>query len=124
MITFADEIRNKMLGERKSKTLLGSISNVDGIRVRFVWNGVKAGISGDQAKQLFFAGSELQLKFQVKMFKKSFFEVVATVETVELVGDGGVRIAAKFKKISDGDRDSLSRFAADMDELKRQLPGK
>jgi len=124
MITFADEIRNKMLGERKSKTLLGSISNVDGNRVRFVWNGSKAGISADQAKQLFFAGSELQLKFQVKMSKKSFFEVVATVETVELAGDGGVRVSAKFKKISDGDREALAQFAADMDDLKRQLPKK
>ena len=124
MITFADEIRNKMLGERKSKTLLGTISNVDGIRVHFVWNGSKAGISADQAKQLFFTGSELQMKFQVKMIKKSFFEMVAAVETVELVGDGGVRVSAKFKKISDGDREALSQFAADMAFLKRQLPVK
>ncbi|HZN38325.1 MAG TPA: STAS domain-containing protein [Planctomycetota bacterium] len=124
MITFADEIRNKMLGERKSKTLLGTISNVDGIRVHFVCNQVKAGISADQAKQLFFTGSEMQMKFQVKMIKKSFFEMVATVETVELAGDGGVRVSAKFKKISDGDREALSQFAADMAFLKRQLPGK
>jgi anti-anti-sigma factor len=124
MITFSDEIRNKMLGERKSKTLLGAISNVDGIKVHFVWNGVKAGISADQAKQLFFTGSELQLRFQVKMIKKSFFEMVANVESVETAGDGGVRVSAKFKKISDGDREALSQFAADMAFLKRQLPGK
>ena len=123
MVTFADDIRNKMLGDRKSKTLLGTISNVDGVKVRFVWNGVKAGISADQAKQLFFAGSELQLKFQVTLIKKNFFEMVAVVDTVELVGDGGVRVSARFKKISDGDRQALSQYAADMGDFKRQLPG-
>jgi hypothetical protein len=34
-----------------------------------------------------------------------------------------VRITAKFKKVSEGDRDALSQFAADMAFLKRQLPG-
>ena len=68
LITFTDEIRNKMIGGKK--TLLGTMSNVDGHKVQFVWNGKKAGISADQAKQLFFAGSDVNLKFQVKMIKK------------------------------------------------------
>jgi stage II sporulation protein AA (anti-sigma F factor antagonist) len=122
MISFADDIRNKMIGGKK--TLVGSMSNVDGHRVTFVWTGKKDGISADQAKQLFFAGSELQLKFQVKMLKKSFFEVKGNVEKTEPGGDGGVRVAAKFTKISDSDRSSLTQFADDMAYLKRQLPGK
>lgn len=124
LITFPDETRNKMLGNaKKPKPLLGTMANVDAHKVQFLWSGKKAGISADQAKQLFFAGSELLLKFQVKMIKKSFFDLVATVDTVEPAGDSGVRITAKFKKVGESDRDALSQFAADMAFLKRQLPG-
>lgn len=121
MITFEDEIRNKMIGGKK--TLLGTISNVDGGKLVFLWNGSKSGISADQAKQLFFKGSEAHLRFQVKMIKKSFFEMVAIVDGAEPAGDGGVRVTAKFKKVSEGDREALAQFAADMEFLKRQLPG-
>ncbi len=121
MITFQDEIRNKMIGGKK--TLLGTISNVDGHKLVFLFNGSKTGISADQGKQLFFNGSEVHLRFQVKMIKKSYFELVAIVETAEPAGDGGVRVTAKFKKASEGDREALAQFAADMAFLKRQLPG-
>ncbi|MFM1872890.1 MAG: hypothetical protein RL398_2312 [Planctomycetota bacterium] len=120
LITFADEIRNRMIGGKK--TLLGTMLNVDGGRVQFVWSGKKAGISGEQAKQLFFAGSEVQLKFQVKMIKKSFFELAATVDTVEAGGEDAVKITAKFAKIGETDRAALQQFAADMAFLKNQLP--
>jgi anti-anti-sigma factor len=122
LLTFGDEIRNKMIGGKK--TLVGTMSNVDGHRVQFLWNGKKAGISSDQAKQLFFAGSEVNLKFQVKMIKKSYFELVAAVESAEPTADGGVKIAAKFTKVSESDRNALTQFADDMAFLKRQLPGK
>ena len=121
LITFTDEIRNKMIGGKK--TLLGTMANVDGHKVQFLWSGGKSGISPDQAKQLFFPGSEVNLKFQVKMIKKSFFELVAVVDSAEPSGDGGIRISAKFKKVNEGDREALSQFAADMAFLKRQLPG-
>jgi anti-anti-sigma factor len=122
LITFTDDVRNQMIGGKKA--LLGTMSNVDGHKVQFVWNGTKSGISGDQAKQLFYANSEVHLKFQVKMIKKSFFELSATVDHSEPTSDGGVRITAKFIKISDRDRSALSQFAEDMAFLKRQLPGK
>jgi len=122
LITFPDDIRNKMIGGKK--TLVGSMANVDGHRVTFGWNGKKAGISADQAKQLFFAGSEVQLKFQVKMLKKSYFEVTTHVENVEPGSDGGVRVVAKFTIIKESDRAALTQFAADMAFLKQQLPGK
>lgn len=121
MITFDDDIRNKMIGGKK--TLLGTISNVDGNKLQFLWTGAKAGVSVDQAKQLFFKGSEIHLKFQVKMIKKGFFEMVAVVDSAEPAGDAGVRIAAKFKKIADDDRKALTQFAEDMAFLKNQLPG-
>ena len=124
MIGFTDEIRNKMIGSgKKPKTLLGTMANVDGNRVQFLWNGEKVGISADQARQLFFVNSDVLLKFQVKMIKKSFFDLTATVDAVESAGDSGVRVTAKYKKISEPDRDALSQFAADMAFLKNQLPG-
>jgi anti-anti-sigma factor len=122
LITFADDTRNKMIGGKKA--LVGQMSNVDSHKVQFLWNGKKGGISADQGKQLFFAGGDVNLKFQVKMIKRSFFELVATVENTEAAGDGGLRITAKFKKIGDDDKEALSQFAADMAFLKRQLPGK
>lgn len=122
LITFTDDIRNKMMGGKK--TLLGTMSNVDGHKVQFVWNGKKAGISTDQAKQLFFVGSDVNLKFQVKMIKKSYFELIAVVDANEQTADGSVRITAKFTKVSDSDRSALTQFADDMAYLKRQLPGK
>ena len=123
LITFPDDTRNKMIGAgKRPKPLLGTMANVDGSRVQFLWNGDKAGINADQAQQLFFTGSEVHLKFQVKMIKKSFFELAATVDSTEPAGDSGVRITAKYKKIADADREALSQFAADMAFLKNQLP--
>lgn len=121
LITFEDEIRNKMIGGKK--TLLGTMLNVDGNRVHFVWSGKKAGISADQAKQLFFAGGDVQLKFQVKMIKRSFFELGAAVDSTEPSGDDTIRVTAKFTKIGEADRAALQQFAADMAFLKNQLPG-
>jgi hypothetical protein len=101
------------------------MANVDGHKVQFLWDGSKVGMSADQAKQLFFVGGDVHLKFQVKMIKKSFFEVDATSEAVEPAGDAGtVRVTAKFTKISQADREALSQFASDMAFLKTQLPGK
>ncbi len=122
LITFADEIRNKMIGGKKA--LLGQMSNVDASKAQFLFSGGKAGITTDQAKQLFFKGSDIHLKFQVKMIKKSFFELDSTVEGTEPAGDGALRVTAKFKKVSEGDKEALSQYAADMAFLKRQLPGK
>lgn len=122
LITFTDDIRNKMIGGKKA--LLGQMSNVDAGKAQFLFDGSKSGITADQGKQLFFTGSDIHLKFQVKMIKKSFFELDATVEAVEPGAAGGLRVTAKFKKIGDGDKGALSQYAADMAFLKRQLPGK
>jgi stage II sporulation protein AA (anti-sigma F factor antagonist) len=121
LITFTDEVHNKMIGGKKK--LVGTMANVDGHKVQFLYNGTDAGISSEQAKQLFFKGSELQLKFQIKMIKRSFFELLAAVEGAESSEDGGTRVTARFLKIPEPDREALSQFADDMAFLKRQLPG-
>jgi anti-anti-sigma factor len=122
LISFADETRNQMIGGKK--TLVGTMANIDGNKVQFLWNGTKAGFNADKASTLFFKGSDAHLKFQIKMIKKSFFDLTATMQSTEPTGeDGTVRITASWKKISDADKEALSQFAADMAFLKRQLPG-
>ena len=121
LITFPDETRNKMLGGRKA--LLGKMANVDGHKAQFSWNGSKNGVNVDQARQLFFKDGEVHLKFQVKMIKKSFFDVVGKVAAADPTGDGGVRVTVAFTNVSEGDRTALDQFAEDMAFLKRQLPG-
>ena len=119
---FSDDTRNQMIGG--AHVLVGKIANVDGEKMQFLWSGAKEGFNADQAKALFFAGSEVHLKFQVKMIKKSFFEVTAETASVEPTGDDDtVRITAHYKNISDADSDALGQFANDMAFLKTQLPG-
>ncbi|MCB9868340.1 MAG: STAS domain-containing protein [Planctomycetes bacterium] len=119
LIIFPDNTRNQQIGGKKA--LVGTMSSVDSERVRFLWSGEKLGISADQGKQLFYPGSELHLKFQVKMFKKGHFEVTAAVDDVEVASDDNLRITAAFKKIKPREREALAQFAADMDFLKRQI---
>ncbi len=121
MVSFPDETRNKMLGTKRA-TLLGTMSNVDGGKAQFVWNGSKHGFSTDQAKTLFFKDGEVRLKFQVKMIKRSFFELAGKVTNVEIADEGGVRVTVQFTSVDPSDRDALSQFAEDMAFLKRQLP--
>ncbi|MFO1051859.1 MAG: STAS domain-containing protein [Planctomycetota bacterium] len=120
MITFPDDTRNRQIGG--ARTLVGNMGNVNGERIQFLWSGDRQGISADQGRQLFFAGSELNLKFQVKMFKKGYFELVGKVTEVEDAGEGTLRITARFAAIADAERAALSQFAEDMEFLKRQLP--
>ncbi|MGE3174519.1 MAG: STAS domain-containing protein [Planctomycetota bacterium] len=121
LITFPDETRNKMLGGKRA-TLVGTMANVDGSKCQFLWNGSKHGFSADQAKTLFFKDGEVRLKFQVKMIKKSFFEIVGKATATDPADDGGVRVTVQFTDIPANDRDALSQFAEDMAFLKRQLP--
>jgi anti-anti-sigma factor len=121
LITFHDDTRNQMLGGKKPQ--VGAMANVDGHKVQFLWNGSKSGFSSEQAKTLFFVGSEVHLKFQVKMIKKSFFDVTGKVTAVEATADG-VRVTASYTKIQEADRAALGQFADDMAFLKRQLPSK
>lgn len=128
LINFPDDTRNQQIaGESFSlsgnpRTLVGSMGNVNGDRLQFLWTPTKVGMTQDQAKQLFFVGGEVNLKFQVKMFKRGYFELLGKVTEVETAGDDAVRVTARFTAISDADRDALTQFAEDMEFLKQQLP--
>ena len=121
LISFPDETRNKQIGGKKS--LVGTMRNVDGQRLQFSWSGTRTGINAEQAKQLFFEDSDVKLKFQVKLIKKGFFEIAAKVTEVQTTDDDTIRVAVTYDKISEGDQAALGQFAADMEFLKRQLPG-
>lgn len=121
LISFPDDTRNQQIGGRR--TLVGTMLNVDGARVQFLQSGKSLDMSADQVKTLFFKGSQAHLKFQVKMFKKGYFEVTANIVEADDAGDGQVRVTAEFEAISDSDRDALNQFAEDMSYLKKQLPG-
>jgi anti-anti-sigma factor len=120
LITFPDDTRNQQIGGKK--VLLGNMANVDAESVQFLWSGEKLDISQEQAQQLFFKGSELHLKFQVKLLKKGYFEMDAVVKDSQAASDDKVRVTAAFKKISENEAGALAQFAQDMDFLKRQLP--
>lgn len=120
LVSFPDETRVQQLGGKK--TVVGRVCNVDGQRLQFTFAGERHGLSVDQAKQLFFEGSEVRLKFQVKLVKKGFFVVTAKVGEAPSDAGDEIRVTARYSDIPDGDRDALTQFARDMAELKRELP--
>lgn len=120
LVTFPDDTRNAQIGGKKA--LVGTMCNVDGARLQFLWNGKRHGFNRTQAQQLFYKDSDVGLKFQVKLFKKGFFELNATVVETQAAGSDDVRVTAAYKNVSDSDRAALSQFAADMEFLKRQIP--
>lgn len=119
LISFPDDARNQQIGGKKA--LVGTMSSVDGEKVRFLFDGSRHNIDAEQAKKLFYKG-DLHLKFQVKLIKKGHFEVTAEVQDAESASDNNVRVTATFRKIKQSERDALAQFAADMEFLKRQLP--
>lgn len=121
LVTFPDDTRNQQIGGKKA--LVGTMCNVDGARLQFLWDPKRHGFDQKQGQLLFANGSDLGLKFQVKLFKKSFFELNAAVVETQKAEGAEIRVTAAYKDISDSDRAALSQFAADMEFLKRQIPG-
>lgn len=131
LIAFPDDTRNAQiatLGERRGisskgqRNLVGSMGNVNGDRLQFLWSPEKLGMTAEGARQLFYVGGDVELKFQVKMFKKGYFELTGTVTELEPTADDAVRVSVRFNDISDSDHAALTQFAEDMEYLKRQLP--
>jgi len=122
LVTMPDETRIRQLGGKR--TVVGELVSVDGERVHFHWQGSHYGLTGAQAAQLFFRGSEIAVKFQVKLFKKGYFEVVATIADVRQGDADAIEVVAAFTKISRPDRDALRQYATDMEYLdtQRQKP--
>jgi anti-sigma B factor antagonist len=131
LITFPDETRGRQANPDKrrftstpQRTVLGTMLNVGPERLQFSWSGAKQGLTQDQAMQLFFKGSDLDLKFQIKLFKKGYFDIGAKVQECARGGeDGSVKVTVSYTRILESELEALRQFAADMDFLKKQLPG-
>ena len=94
---------------------------VDAERISFVWNSERHGLSREQVGSLFAVNSDIHTKFQVKLFKKGFFELDAKIESLEDRADGTVKVSASYNEINESDRTALTQFASDMAYLKSQL---
>lgn len=105
------------------RTIVGTMLNVDAERLQFSWSGAKNGLSADQALQLFVKGSDLTAKFQVKLFKKGYFELQCKVVDCARLDDETVKVTMSYKELSGADASALQQFAEDMEFLKRQIPG-
>jgi anti-sigma B factor antagonist len=105
---------------------LGSVLSVDHESIRFLWTGnIGANENPEQLGALFPEGAELNVKFQVKLCKKGFFEILSEVDSVESgeTSDGkpSVTVVCRFKELPEADKLALAQFADDLDYLKQQL---
>jgi len=130
LITFPDEVRGLQANPNKRRfvsstlrTIVGTMLNVDAQRLQFSWSGTKNGLTPDQTTQLFVKGSDLTAKFQVKLFKKGFFELDCRIADCTRIDDETVKVTLAYKELSAADASALQQFAEDMEFLKRQIPG-
>ncbi len=122
LFEFDDAERIATMGGRR--TGLGTVLSVDHEHIRFSWDGGGRGLSKADIESLFEPGRDLNTKFKVKLCKKDYFNIDATIsdsEAREEDGAWGVSVTAKFKALEESDRLALAQFADDLDYLKQQL---
>jgi hypothetical protein len=129
LVTFPDEVRGRQSNPNQRRfvsgtlrTIVGTMLNVNAERLQFSWSGAKNGLNADQASQLFLKDSNLTAKFQIKLFKKSYFELACRVVDCTKLDDG-VKVTLDYEQLSSADAEALQQFAEDMEFLKRQIPG-
>ncbi|HLU38515.1 MAG TPA: STAS domain-containing protein [Planctomycetota bacterium] len=130
LITFPDDVRGMQANPNQRRfvsstlrTIVGTMLNVDAERLQFSWSGAKNGLNADQASQLFIKGSPLTAKFQIKLFKKGYFELDCRVIDCVKIDDEAVKVTLGYVQLSPADSAALQQFAEDMEFLKRQIPG-
>jgi hypothetical protein len=97
--------------------------NVDAQRLQFSWSGTKNGLTQDQTAQLFVKGSALTAKFQVKLFKKGYFELACRVVDCSKMDEDAVKVTLSYEQLTPADTAALQQFQEDMEFLKRHIPG-
>jgi anti-anti-sigma factor len=120
IFSFPDEARAKLLKGRVHHGV-ATVSNVDDQRITFVWNPARHELNDSQLKTMFADGSAIHTKFQVKLFKKGFFDLAAKIVSSQRRQDGTVKVTAAYSSIGDADKTALSQFANDMAYLKKQI---
>jgi hypothetical protein len=114
-----DQARQKLLKGRSHG--IATVSNVDAQQIQFIWDAKRHGHERQDVIELFGKGSTIRTKFQLKLFKKGFFELNAVVNELADRRDGTYKVTGTFKDLSDGDRVALSQFESDMAYLKTQV---
>lgn len=129
ILTFPDDVRGMQANPNQRhfmgttvRTIVGTMLNVDATRLQFSWSGTKNGLTPDQTGQLFVKGSPLSAKFQVKLFKKGYFELACRVVDCSKMDDESVKVTLSYEQLSSSDASALQQFAEDMEFLKRQIP--
>ena len=104
-------------------TEIGRIRQWEEESLLFDWNAAGTNLTNDIVKKLLEPSTELRLKFKLPLAKRSdFMEVQSRVESTTLPKQGlGIRVRARFTKISDEDRKAISQFVQDMRFLKNEL---
>jgi anti-anti-sigma factor len=99
---------------------VGRMSALDENGLRFTWSGGKTGLDPFAMGQLLAIGTELRVKFRLKLFQPGWCEAVAVVSEIEERSDG-VKVAAAFEKIDDKTLGAVRQYAADLKFLKDEL---
>ena len=129
LVTFPDEVRGMQANPNQRRfvsstlrTIVGTMLNVDAERLQFGWSGTKNGLTTDQTMQLFVKGSAMTVKFQVKLFKKGYFELACRVVDCVKIDEETVKVTLSYEQLGSADTSALQQFAEDMEFLKRQIP--
>ena len=99
---------------------VGRMSALDENGLRFTWSGGKTGLDPFAMGQLLAIGTELKIKFRLKLFQPGWCESIAVVSEIEERTDG-VKVAAAFEKIDDKTLAAVRQYAADLKFLKDEL---
>ncbi|HHI79887.1 MAG TPA: anti-sigma factor antagonist, partial [Planctomycetes bacterium] len=105
LFSFPDEDRRARMGRHQNGH--GRVLSVDHEKIRFQWNASLRDLDGQDMIALFPQGSELHVKFQVKLCKKGYFDVDAIIDEAkleEVEGHPSVTVTAHFKELSESDR--------------------
>ncbi len=105
---------------------VGSVLSVDHKGIRFRWTGnIGAEENLDELRAMIPNGAEMKVKFQVKLCKKGFFEVLSQIEGIEACetseGKPAITVTCGFLDLPEADKLALAQFADDLDYLKQQL---
>ena len=116
---FYDQERADLLGGRGVGA--GEILLLDPKGLTFEWGGRGQKFDDPELKAMFEAGTELELKFRLPLYKKStYFECNATVDSVE-VGDGAARVVTTFTDIDDEAAQAVQQYVADISLVRQEV---
>jgi anti-anti-sigma factor len=129
LITFPDDVRGMQANPNQRRfvgstlrTIVATLLNVTAEQLQFSWSGAKNGLSTDQAAQLFVKGSSVGAKFQVKLFKKGYFDLECRVVDCSRFDEESVKVTLSYEKLSGADAAALQQFTEDLAFLKKQIP--